>query len=321
MVFSQLPTIPNPEGFAAPFAGVSDGRLLVAGGANFPEKRPWEGGKKVWYDDVYALDQPTGRWRTIGKLPRRLGYGVSATYRNRLVCVAGSDTERHYADAFSLEIIGGSLSICSLPPLPVPMANGCGALVGDTLYVAGGQERADSATALDTVFAMDLRADAPRWRTVAGFPGEGRILATAAAFDGSFWVIGGTSLAPDGKGGAKRTYLRDAYRYDATGGWRRVADLPHPVVAAPSPAPADKDGIFILGGDDGSKVGTDPTLHSGFLTEVLRYDARNDRWVGVGEMPVGRVTVPTAFWKGLWVMPNGEKRPGVRSPEVWSLRL
>src|SRR4051794_9202194 len=42
-VWTQLPSLPDPEGFASAFAGVSHDALLVAGGANFPDKRPWDG--------------------------------------------------------------------------------------------------------------------------------------------------------------------------------------------------------------------------------------------------------------------------------------
>jgi solute:Na+ symporter, SSS family len=45
--WERLPSLPDKEGFAGPFAGTSRGVLLVAGGANFPEKKPREGGKKV----------------------------------------------------------------------------------------------------------------------------------------------------------------------------------------------------------------------------------------------------------------------------------
>src|SRR5690349_22553800 len=43
-----LPPIPDEHGFASPFAGVNYGALIVAGGTNFPEKKIWEGGTKVW---------------------------------------------------------------------------------------------------------------------------------------------------------------------------------------------------------------------------------------------------------------------------------
>ncbi len=66
----SLPSLPDAHGFAGAFAGISHGTLLVAGGANFPDKKPWEGGQKVWHDNVYALELPAGSWKLVGRLPR-----------------------------------------------------------------------------------------------------------------------------------------------------------------------------------------------------------------------------------------------------------
>lgn len=319
--WSRLPSIPDEVGFAGPFAGVSHGNLLVAGGANFPERPPWQGGTKVWHDKVFALNDPTGEWQVVGKLPRPLGYGVSVSYRDRLICVGGSDANRHYADVFAIEWRDGKLKTTSLPSLPVTMANGCGALVGSTLYVAGGQENPDSTRALSRVFSLDLANASARWKEAPNLPGSGRILATAAAFDGAFWVFGGASLNPDEGGKAVRAYLRDAYRLDPARGWQRLPDLPHPVVAAPSPASTSSRGIVILGGDDGSRVGTDPTTHPGFSRTMLRYDPVSNSWAKLPDMPFAFVTTSAVPWRGGWVVPGGERRPGIRSNEVWSLRL
>jgi N-acetylneuraminic acid mutarotase len=300
---------------------MSHGTLLVAGGANFPDKKPWEGGTKVWYDTVFALERPDGRWTVAGRLPRPLGYGVSATYRNAVVCAGGSDANRHYADAFRLEWKAGKLTTTPLPPLPRPIANACGALLGRTLYVAGGQERPDAAEALRTLYSLDLSSPSARWRERNPWPGSGRMLAVAASLDGAFWLAGGVDLVPGQDGKPERRYLRDAYRYDpARDSWRRLPDLPYPAAAAPSPAPVDESGFLVLGGDDGSKVGfTPPERHPGFNKGILRFDRKSERWVAAGEMPAARVTVPCVRWNGLWVVPSGEARPGVRSPEVWAL--
>ena len=60
--------------------------------ANFPAKKPWEGGTKIWHDAVFVLERPDGAWQHAGKLPRPLGYGVSVTHKDALVCVeAGAD--------------------------------------------------------------------------------------------------------------------------------------------------------------------------------------------------------------------------------------
>ena len=50
-----LPTLTTKEalGVAGPVSGFTGNRLLIAGGANFPEQLPWKGGTKRYYDDVY----------------------------------------------------------------------------------------------------------------------------------------------------------------------------------------------------------------------------------------------------------------------------
>ena len=51
--------------------------------------------------------------------------------------------------------------------------------------------------------------------------------------------------------------------------------------------------------------------------DVLAYDVANDSWSNAGEA-FSRSTVPTVQWNNLLVIPNGETRPGYRTPEVWA---
>ena len=118
--WSQLPPLPDPVGLAGPFVGVSNDVLIIAGGANFPDGPSWEGYPKVWHDQAFALTGPKGHWRTGLRLPRPLGYGVSVTWNNRIICLGGGDRDRHYADAFMLYWTGEILEIASLPSLPKP---------------------------------------------------------------------------------------------------------------------------------------------------------------------------------------------------------
>ena len=115
-----------------------------------------------------------------------------------------------------------------------------------------------------------------------------------------------------------RRYLADAHRYDRGRGWSRVADLPRPVVAAPSPAMADASGLSVFGGDDGSQVGGAPEKHRGFDENIFRFNLKTGSWTIHGESPAPRATVPLTRRGSSWVIPSGEVRPGVRSPEVWS---
>jgi N-acetylneuraminate epimerase len=316
--WKQLPSLPDAEGFAGSFAGVSNGALLVAGGTNFPGKKPWEGGTKKWYDTVFVLESPTAKWKAAGKLPRPLGYGVSVTYNNGLVCAGGNDRDRHYADVFRLEWSNGKLETTPLPSLPAPIANCCGAMVGDVFYVAGGLEKPDSKATSNRAWQIDLRSKSPKWTEMKTWPGSGRMLAVAAGFEGAFWLIGGVDLTAGADGTAQRRYLTDAYRFDPLSGWKRIADLPYSVVAGPSPAPFDKKSIYVLGGDDGSQVAIAPDKHPGFGKTALRYDMAADKWIEAGSIAAPRATLPSAFWNNAWVLPGGEMRPGIRSPEVWS---
>lgn len=309
--WSQLAPLPDPIGVAGAFAGVSEGALVVAGGANFPNGMPWDGGKKVWHDDVWVLERREGAWRKAGPLPHPLGYGVSVSWSNGVICVGGSDAMRHHAEAFRLAWDGHALKREDLPALPMPLANGCGAIVDETVFVAGGSEEVGEKEASSRVFALDLGAKDLRWRELPPLP-SGRILATAAGHDGTFYVIGGAALAA-----GKRVYLKEAWSFN-TGSktWKRLADLPKPSVAAASPAPIVEGRILMISGDDGEPRAERP----GFEASIFAYDAAENRWIDAGKTPAPRVTLPCVRWGGMFVLPSGEVRPGVRSPEVWAAR-
>ena len=337
--WSRLPAIPDHEGFAAPFAGVAGGALVVAGGANFPDKRPWEGGTKIWYDQVFVLEKDDGAWKTAGRLPRPIGYGVALTTAQGIVCIGGCDSHGHHTDVFLLTLAGGKVAATPLPPLPQPCANMCGALVGNTIYIAGGIATPDATTALKTFWALDLndveggsrppgamsqattdraRKSRSTWRELEPWPGRERMLATAGACDGSFFLFGGTALHAGADGKPEREYLRDAFRYTPGQGWCRIADPLRMTVAAPSPAPVVNGRLLVLGGDDGAQIHTPPPAHRGFPRGVMAYDPKTATWSAAGDMPVARVTVPCVEWRGRFVIPNGEMKPGIRSPEVWT---
>jgi N-acetylneuraminic acid mutarotase len=316
--WTQLPAIPDREGFAGSFAGTSGVALVVAGGANFPTLKPWEGGSKVWYDSVFVLDKPDGAWRPAGSLPRPSGYGVSVTFRDGIICAGGGDASRHHTNVFRLEIRGDTSKSINLASLPRALANTCGALLGDTLYVFGGSLSPSATDAEKSLFALDLAQRDARWRELEPCPGAGRILATAAAHEGALYIFSGAALKRGDDGKPAREWLRDAFRYTPGRGWQRLADLPRVAVAAPTPAPVIDGQILILGGDDGAQAAKKPTEHTGFRRDTLAYDPRADRWQTAAEMPFALVTTATALWRNQIVVPGGEIKPGVRSPQVWS---
>ncbi len=320
--WKALPPIPDKEGFAYPFAGAHDGRLIVAGGANFPGKRPWEGGTKVWYDTVFVLDAPGGEWRVAGRLPRPLGYGVSLTTPEGVLCAGGSDSEQHHADVLCMRLAAnGTPQFEALPPLPKPCANASGALLDRTVYVAGGIDKPEATEALHTFWSLDLDHLERGWQELEPWPGRERMLAAAGAIDGSFYLVGGAALKAGADGKPEREWLRDGWRFTPGQGWRQIADAPQVSVAAPTPMPASGGRLLLIGGDDGAQLLVDPLEHRGFPRQVFAYAPGENAWAQTGMVPLGLVTTPAVIWEGRVILPGGEKKPGFRSTEVWSLPL
>ncbi|MBO9596061.1 MAG: galactose oxidase [Niabella sp.] len=311
--------LPDTTGFAGSFAGVVNNRLIVAGGSNFPGGgAPWLGSKKVWYNAVFLLEKKTAVWKKIGHLPRPLGYGVSVSLPEGLLCIGGSNADGHRAEVLLLQIRNGMLQTDTLQSLPQPLANTCGAKVGNRIYVAGGIAAPDASVTSAAFYELDLShgLKQAKWKALASWPGPSRMLAVAAAVGDYFYMFSGARLA-----NGQRAYLRDAYRFSEKTGWTKIASLPYPVVAAASPLMHDPKRLYLLGGDDGSNAGKDlREAHPGFSKKMLAYNYREDTWLvlpdGKEEMPFIPVTTTAVVWGDHWVIPGGEIKPGIRTPEV-----
>lgn len=336
IVWDQLPQLPDPVGFAGAYAGVSNGHLLLAGGANFPEgTRPWSGGVKHWSDQVFALAAGSEEWQLVGRLPRSMGYGVSLPWRDGVLLIGGADQQQHYRDVYVLNY-KQELVIDTLPDLPEPLAYACGAMAGDTLYIAGGQRDPSATEAAHVFWAMDLSkpADERRWEILEPWPGKARMLSVAGVMNESFFLFSGVSLTVTDSV-PRREYLSDAYRYTPGEGWRRISDLPAPVAAAPTPAYMDENQeLLVFGGDDGSLATHNNQLqdrHPGFTTAIRAYDPATGEWRMAGKVFTDRqpdpeqqpnastwapVTTPLVVWNDAIILPSGEVRPGVRTNRI-----
>lgn len=339
--WTALPNLPDKHGFAGMYAGVSGDTLIAAGGANFPDAPPWQGGGKVWHARIYLLDSPDSKWRVAKTgLPRGLAYGVSLTVRHRsidagdhrgVVCLGGDDGKRASRDVFLLTCQEGKIVVRELPPLPGPCTQMCGAVVGDTIYVAGGAEALDATESRKTFWSADVtsllttKRDKSKnvWRELPPWPGAERMQAVAATDGADFFLLGGVRLTrgDDGKPTRITPYLRDAFRFrlGPQPHWEELPDMPRPVAAAPSPAPRISGELALLGGVDGSLFTHDQATHPGFTRRTLRFDPALNRWREGPPLPesISRVTVPLAAYRDGFVLVSGEIRPGVRSPSVW----
>ena len=318
--WEDLPSL--PQAMSGQFVGVHHEALIVAGGTHWP-KSPFQGGTKAWLNGVYVLERGAAQWREAPPLERAYAYGVAVSTEDGVVCIGGSDGQRHARSAFRLSWDNGSLRRDDLPDLPAPCAYAGAALMDNVVYVVGGQEAVDSTTAMHALLALDLGAPEPAWERLEPWPGPSRILPVVVSQDDALYVFSGAELTPGPDGAATRTYLDDGYCYRPAGGWSVVPGPPRPVVAAPATAfgPAH---ILVFSGDDGELADRIQELgdsHPGFPKSVLTYHTITGTWAELGLVPESYVTTAAVLWEDGFVVPGGEDRPGHRGARVLSGRL
>ncbi len=338
LTWTELPPLPPAPahekqiGLAGTFAGIHNDALIVAGGANFPEALPWENGPKIWWEDIYVLERVSeGKYQWLTderfKLPRPSAYGVSVSTPDGIVCIGGCDAEKCHKEVFQLkwDPVARQFATEVMPSLPRPLAFMAGAMVGNTLFVAGGQETMNGGLATKNFFALDLskkdNAGAGKWRALETWPGPARIANLAVAQnDGSadcFYMFSGRNPRP----GKSTEILTDAYKYNpATGKWTKLSNIalddntePRCIMAGTAIDHGDHH-ILVLGGARGdifleleqlsraitqAKQEANDALseqlnskhthrlihHPGFGKDVLVYSTITDRWDDVSRLP------------------------------------
>jgi len=139
MKVTEMKPIPDAayaKGVSAPFCGVVGDVLVVAGGANFPDKSLLEGGAKRVYADIWVLE--SGDWVHAGVLPDSTAYGATFAVDDALILAGGNVCGAPTDKVYELKLRDGAAVLRALPPLPVPMEQ-CGwTRDGDRLYLVGG---------------------------------------------------------------------------------------------------------------------------------------------------------------------------------------
>lgn len=317
--WKQLAELPDAEGFAGSFAGVSNGALIVAGGANFPEKPLWEGGPKRWTDRVFVMQSDGTGWQDATPLPKPLGYGATASLPQGMMLIGGSNVTGALADCYMLTFNGQDVECRTLPPLPVTLTGHAAAVMGGKVYVQGGSLAVGEQDAESRMWIFDPVAET--WSEGPSMPARGRFLQQMASIGNTLYVLGGIGLKDGENGRMVRDMLTEAWSYSENVGWRRLSYLPRFCAAAPTPAPVIGGRIYLLGGDDATVKGFTPQNHPGFHNASLCYSPATDSWCEAGEIAAARAVLPCAEWNGSAVIVNGEQRPGKRSNQVWAVKI
>ncbi|MEP3831711.1 sodium:solute symporter family transporter [Rhodopirellula bahusiensis] len=342
--WNDLPSIPDSLGVAGPFVGVDNDALIVAGGANFP-KPVWES-EKAWHDSIYVLtrtgeptegdsDEDSFQWINAGKLPRPVAYGASVSIsptqsgHHGLLCLGGNDSDETFRDVYLLQWDASTQKIgrVSFPPLPESCAHASAQIIGNVVYIIGGQSATELSTATSKLWALNLdQSDDPtqlKWTALADCPGPPRALhVTAAQHDGyetCLYVISGRRQTDE-----EVEFLTDNWAYrPSTNTWQQNADGPQSVMAGTA-THIGQSHIVVLGGDDGSLFGQADELkddHPGFPKKTFAYHTITDTWTETGTSPANQVTTTAVHWNDSIVVASGEIRPRVRTPSVYQITL
>ncbi|MEZ6036953.1 MAG: sodium/solute symporter [Planctomycetota bacterium] len=322
----ELPPVPDAQGFGGAFVGVHLDRLIVAGGANFPDAPPWQGGTKVWYDSVFVLERGAAAWQDAGSLPQRRAYGAAVSVSGGVALLGGND-ERASTDECLLLTFDPATSrarTTRLPSLPSPTAFPAAAAHGDVVWLAAGGDGSAPDALTHAFWSLDLGAAEPRWIERAPWPGPARHKAVAAVqSDGQrpgFFLFSGEVPRRAADGTLAYDYLRDAYRYDLVGHrWTRLGDLPVPVAAACA-LPVGQSHVLVFSGSTGEHV-LAPDPRPEFPRACRAYHTITDTWTEASGMPQGVVTTGAVRFGDELVIASGEVRPGVRTTAVRAARL
>lgn len=349
------------QGVSAAYAGVSDGKVLVAGGCNFPDVPAASGGAKRFYDYVYQYDEKKDRWKCIGRLPQPMGYGVSVTTPEGVVCIGGTDGRKSLKGVFLMSCRNGLAVTQSLPDLPVPLDNMAGAYGGGYIYVAGGQTDGSPNYAAYRLAYPGGKS----WERLPDCPGGARLQATAVVqSDGTetcFYLIGGFSPVTDAANGY--VHYNGLIYSPKLNHWTTTSDiLPQgrvykmAVVGAQSVVSGGGH-IVIMGGVDGD-IFTDainrprrleqtegdssvviemlrsqlqreidtylehPAEWYRFNKELLIYHTVTDTWVVESSSPLlARAGAVLVPYGKQWIYIDGESKPGIRSSDVTAVKM
>jgi len=316
LLWTQLAELPDNEGYAGSFAGTSNGCLIFAAGANFPDKPMWAGGPKHWTDRVFILSDAEKGWKECNPLPQGLGYGASASIPEGLMLIGGSNPQGAVANCYLLQEKDGEVVCSEMPSLPYPLTGHSAAILNGKVYVTGGSLAAGEQDAESRMLVFDLATQT--WKQGSPLPARGRFLHQMSSFGESIYILGGIGLLKGEDGRMKRDMLTEAWAYSPCQGWRALSNLPHFCAAAPTPSPVIDEKIYLLGGDDGSISGFSPQEHPGFNSQSLSYSPTENKWKEEGEIAAPRAVLPCVIWEGKAVIINGELRPGKRSNQVWA---
>ena len=314
LVWTSTVLPPSPSdtagnlGLAGVFAGKIGDRLVVAGGANFPDGLPSQGGPKVWYPDVYVQDADS-RWTCWpGVLGKESAYGFAVPCDGGLLLIGGCRAEECLSEIRLLRLgPDGTPTVEEWGSLPVPLSNMAGGIIGSQVYLAGGiSSMGADQKALDLFLCLDLKTRQVKTLPWPEAPARAFAVGTAQSdgLDNCFYLFSGRNY----EGDSPWEVLRDGWAWNPRlGEWKPVkGEFP---VMAGCAVPYGTNHILFAGGR-----GEDPSVPDNVLRIYHTVTA------SMLTVPVEDQVLPVTTFAlkdgDSFVICSGEVAPGVRTPVI-----
>ena len=291
-----------------------------------------------------------------GPLGQPVGYGMSVALPERGSTLFIGGKEQAATDAVWEVTADESGKLTFAPRLkyPLPIVEGVAGVVGETVIVVGGATNREGGgfRTVQEAYMLDTSRGEGEWKweslpwPEAGTDemARGRVYAVSGVQGEKFYIFGGRDYADSEDPAPGRVHqekldvLADCFVLSLKGvnpEWKSLRDLPRGMSAAPSAAlPVGVSHLLMVGGvsaqywrqqfEDRPDLNGAGDLHPGFERSVWAYDTITDTWVSAGELPqmaggvpvAVPVTTPVVEWKKKFIVPSGEIKPGVRSPQI-----
>jgi len=337
-------SLPKSDGskalaIAGPIVGVNKQLLFIGGGANFPEKLPWQGGEKLYHRTIYVYRKSAGGEELVfsSELPFALAYGANCNTPKGVVA-AGGENEQGLSNKVLLLSYSKketSLKITDLPSLPFAVTNASLVYLDNKLYLAGGERQKDVS---DKLLMLDMEQLDQGWIIQDKLPYP--VSHTCfVAMDKALYLLGGRKRN-DGK---VSDFYQQVWEYlPMSKQWLAKKPLPE-ALSAGTALGMGGNTIWLFSGDNGAtfkqvealmaeisrEQDADKKLvlierknalqvaHPGFGKKVWMYDGARDTWSRQADLPVDApVTTTATLWGGQIYIPSGEVKAGIRSSLV-----
>ena len=349
-IASELPSLNGSSkalGVAGPVTGVIKDILLVAGGCNFPIEKPWNGGKKIYYNNAYIYLKKTNNLELSKfndlKLPNTVAYAAVCNTANGLLYAGGENQNGLLDDVYLLQLEDSNSKIdyIKLPSLPIATTNAFATAIDNMVYFAGGETHNGVS---DNFYKLDLDNLNVGWQELISLPKPISHALLIAIDKESVYLVGGRNKNNDNVS----NIYSSVYKFDIIKNqWFEKSSLPYPLSAGSGTAINRKE-FLIFGGDTGDTFLKAEKLnlaitkemnqnlknelttqkinllnsHPGFCKEVLLYNADIDKWTSVGVIPFDTpVTTIAIKCDNLIYIPSGEIKAGVRTPKILKATL